>query len=80
MPITEMIMPTIRVTSSIIVKYCFAFSGRFSPSVFDTSALPPVPNINPTPPNIITNGIIKFIAAKGVFPTKFETNSPSTTQ
>lgn len=50
-----------------------------SPSVFATSALPPVPTMKPMPPSIIMNGIIRFIAANGILPTKLETNRPSTT-
>ena len=57
----------------------FAFSESPSPIVLAISALPPVPNMNPMEPRIIRNGIIKLTAAKGVFPTKFETKKPSTT-
>ena len=49
-----------------------------SPIVFDTNALPPVPHINPTAPNIISAGIIRFIAANASLPTQFDTNIPST--
>lgn len=36
-------------------------------------------HINPTVPRIISTGIMRFMAAKGVFPAKFETKNPSTT-
>ena len=42
-------------------------------------ALPPVPIINPKAVSPIIKGIIRFIEAKAVFPTKLETKSPSTT-
>ena len=58
---------------------CWAFSFFPSPSVFAISALPPVPKTEPTAPIIIRTGMMKFTAAKGVFPTKFETKKPSTT-
>ncbi|CRH93834.1 Uncharacterised protein [Chlamydia trachomatis] len=62
-----------------IEKYSFAKLFFFSPKVLDTSALPPVPIINPNPPTINKNGIMIFIAANEVFPTKLDTKSPSTT-
>ena len=60
-------------------KSLFALSLFPSPIVFDTNALPPVPNIKPIAPKIIRKGIIKFTAAKDVLPTKFDTKYPSTT-
>ena len=51
-----------------------------SPRTLDTRAVPPVPIMKPIPPSTMTNGIIRLIAAKEVFPEKFETNRPSTTQ
>ena len=42
-------------------------------------ALPPVPNINPAQPRMISTGKMKFTAAKGVFPAKLDTKKPSTT-
>ena len=60
-------------------KSLLAFSVLPSPSVLEISALPPVPNINPTAPSIIRNGIIKFTAANDVLSTKLETKNPSTT-
>jgi len=35
--------------------------------------------MKPTVESIIRNGIIRFIAANGVFPAKFDTKKPSTT-
>ena len=51
----------------------------FSPIVFATMALPPVPNINPIAPSIIRNGMMKLTAVNCDFPTKFDTKKPSTT-
>ena len=42
-------------------------------------ALPPVPNIKPAHPKIISMGMIKLTAAKGVLPAKLDTKNPSTT-
>lgn len=67
MPTAERTMPSTTVSFIIIVKYLFAFSVSFSPRVFATSELPPVPIINPNPPKIIITGIIKFTAANEVF-------------
>ena len=72
-------IPKITTNVISIVKYLLASSFLFSPSVFATNALPPVPIINPNAPNIIKNGQTKFTAANGVFPTKLDTNVPSTT-
>ena len=47
--------------------------------VFATSAVPPVPNIKPTVETIIEKGMMRFTAAKGVFPAKLDTKKPSTT-
>ena len=77
---SEIMAPTMAVPATIIVKYSLALSFFFSPRVIATSALPPVPNMKPTPPNIIRNGIIRLMAAKASLPTKLETNRPSTTQ
>ena len=49
------------------------FSSFPSPSVFETSALPPTPSMAPTPPKICKYGIIKFTDANAVLPTKFDT-------
>ena len=66
-------------TYTSMEKIRFAFSLSPVPMVMAIRALPPVPNINPTAPRIIRKGMIKFTAAKGVFPTKFDTKKPSTT-
>lgn len=60
-------------------KYSFAFLFFFSPSVFATIALPPVPIIKPRALNPIINGSMRFMAASAVLPTKLDTNNPSTT-
>ena len=52
---------------------------NMTPRHFATSALPPVPIMNPTPPSIIRNGITRFTEANAVLPTKFDTKYPSTT-
>lgn len=44
-----------------------------------TSALPPVPIMNPTVPSPISTGMMRLTAANGVLPVKFDTNRPSTT-
>ena len=44
-----------------------------------TTALPPVPSMKPTVAKIIRAGMMRFTAAKAVFPAKLETNTPSTT-
>ena len=44
-----------------------------SPIVLAINAPPPVPNRNPTHPNIKRKGMIKLIAVNGVLPTKFDT-------
>ena len=44
----------------------------------ETTALPPVPAMNPMVPTPISTGITRFRAAKGVFPTKLDTKKPST--
>ena len=62
-----------------MVKYWLARRLSPSPMVLATSALPPVPNMKPIPPNTMMKGITRFTAAKGVLPTKLDTNSPSTT-
>ena len=78
-PNIVMIIPNITVKQISIVKYSFAFSFLPSPNVFATIALPPVPIINPIVTTAIRNGITKLTAAKCVFPTKLDTNNPSTT-
>lgn len=72
-------MPPIMVQYMIMEKYFCASLGSPSPSVFDTIAFPPIPSINPIAPRIIMNGMIRLTDAKAVFPTKLDTNSPSTT-
>ena len=57
----------------------WALSLSPAPMVMAMRALPPVPNMKPTVPRIIRKGMMKFTAAKGVFPTKFDTKKPSTT-
>ncbi len=59
-------------------KNCCALSDLPSPILFETRALPPVPNIKPIEDTIIIKGIIRLTEAKGVFPTKLETKNPST--
>ncbi len=78
-PSSAMTMPLIMDTYTNRENSRFALSLSPAPIVMAMMALPPVPNINPTAPNIIRNGMIKFTAAKGVFPTKFDTKNPSTT-
>ena len=60
-------------------KYRLPFSRSPSPKVLATMAVPPVPNISPTVDRIIRNGMMRFRAAKGVFPAKLDTKNPSTT-
>ena len=60
-------------------KVRFALSWSPCPRIFVTRAVPPVPIMNPIPPRIIMNGMMRLMAAKGVLPIKLETNSPSTT-
>ena len=60
-------------------KIRLAFSLSPSPKVLATSALPPVPKINPMVERIIRNGIMRLTAANGVFPAKLDTKYPSTT-
>ena len=64
---------------TISEKILLALSLSPSPMVFAISAPPPVPNIKPTQPRIISTGIIKFTAAKAVSPAKLDTKNPSTT-
>ena len=78
-PRIENISPIIINKYINIEKYLLAFSLSPSPIVLETSAHPPVPNINPTVPKIISAGIIKFTAANPSEPTMFDTNIPSTT-
>lgn len=60
------------------VKYWLALSSFPSPNVLETMALPPVPIMNPMEPSPIRRGMVRLIAANGVFPTKLDTKSPST--
>lgn len=60
-------------------KYRFACSFLPSPYDLATMAVPPVPNINPTVPKIIKNGMARFTALKGISPAKLDTKKPSTT-
>ena len=60
-------------------KYRFASSGLPCPMVFATMAEPPVPTMKPGAPAIISRGMMRLMAAKGVFPAKLDTNTPSTT-
>lgn len=60
-------------------KYLFALSISPSPSVFEIIALPPVPNIKPIVPTIISAGIIRLTDAKALPLTTLEINNPSTT-
>ena len=60
---------TASVTYTISEKNSLASSFFPSPSVMETTALPPVPAMNPRVPTPISTGITRFSAAKGVFPT-----------
>ena len=53
-------------TTSENVLLAFSFSP--SPKFLAISAPPPVPNIKPMQPSIISTGIMKLTAAKGVLP------------
>ena len=77
-PISPRTTDTASVTYTIREKYSFASSFFPSPRVMDTTALPPVPAMNPMVPTPISTGITRFSAAKGVFPTKLDTKNPST--
>ena len=79
MPTADSTIPSSKVNSTSMEKVRWASSFLPSPSSLDTSAVPPVPIIKPMPPRIITKGITRFTAAKGVLPTKLDTNRPSTT-
>ena len=46
--------------------------------VIAMSALPPVPNMKPNAPRIISTGMMKLTAAKAVLLVKLETKKPST--
>ena len=72
-------IPHIAENATINENMWLAFSFFPSPSHIAISAPPPVPNINPTQPRIISTGIIRLTAANEVLPTKLETNKPSTT-
>ncbi len=75
----EIKAPPMAVTHTSMEKYSFARSFLPSPSVFATMALPPVPIIKPSALKPIRKGMMRLIAANAVFPTKFDTNNPSTT-
>ena len=60
-------------------KYRLARSGSRWPKALDTRAEPPVPNMKPTVESIISSGMMRLMAAKGVFPAKLDTKKPSTT-
>lgn len=79
MPTADSTAPNSSVNSTSMEKVRWASSCLPSPSSLDTRAVPPVPIMKPMPPRIITKGMTKFTAAKGVLPTKLETNRPSTT-
>lgn len=51
-------------------KVSFALPFLPSPSCLAISALPPVPNMKPTMPRIISTGMMKLTAAKAVLPVK----------
>ena len=53
----------------ICVKYLLARFSAPCPNVFATKAVPPVPNIDPSPAIKITTGNTKLTAAKAVLPT-----------
>ena len=78
-PKIEMIIPPITTALINIVKHSFALCFLPWPSNLETKAVPPVPNIKPSPAVIIINGITKLIAAKAVLPAKLEIKKPSTT-
>ena len=78
-PAMEIRIPPTTVTQTSMEKYLLARSFFPSPSVFATMALPPVPIIKPRALNPMRKGMMRLIAAKAVFPTKLDTNRPSTT-
>lgn len=78
-PTADSTRPSSRVNSTIMEKVCCASSSLPSPSSLETRAVPPVPIMKPMPPRIMTKGMTRLMAAKGVLPTKLETNRPSTT-
>ena len=55
-------------TYTIMEKMSLARSRSPWPMVLAISAPPPVPNMNPTQPKPSSTGMIRFTAAKGVFP------------
>ena len=65
-------------TMTSMEKISFASTGLPSPSVLAMSALPPVPIIKPKAASAMMTGKMRFSAAKGFLPTKFETKKPST--
>ncbi len=78
-PAREMTAPPTAEAATSREKYWLASSGFPSPIVLATIALPPVPTMKPRVPRIIMTGYTRFRAAKGVLPTKLDTNRPSTT-
>ena len=48
--------PRMTANRMIMEKTRLAFSLSFSPMILETSAVPPVPNMNPTPPNTMMKG------------------------
>ena len=68
-----------KVNWTSIVNIPWARSRSPSPIVLATSADPPVPTIRPSAPMSMIAGQMTLSAAKAVVPTKFDTNSPSTT-
>ena len=72
------IAPPTASTTTSMEKIPFASSFLPSPSVLAMSALPPVPIIKPKAASAMMTGKMRFSAAKGFLPTKFETKKPST--
>ena len=56
-------------TQTFIEKIRLASPFSPSPIFMATSAAPPVPNMKPMQPRIISSGIMKLTAVNGVFPT-----------
>jgi len=73
-------MPPKRMTAKTnIEKKRFAMSGRPSPSVRATTALPPVPSMKPTAEISIATGNMMLTALRPMSPTMLDTKSPSAT-
>ena len=60
-------------------KYSSARFPSPSPSVFETSAQPPVPSMKPNAPTIMISGMMMLMDDSALAPTMLETNIPSTT-